>query len=46
MFKAKSIKTIFSIDTSFIEILPTISIYPYEKSISFHWIVFEMGIYY
>ena len=34
MYKNKSIKILFSIDSSFIEILPTISIFPIEKKYS------------
>lgn len=46
MYKNKQIKILFSIDSSFIEILPTISIYPIERNIAFHWIIFEIGICY
>lgn len=46
MYKNKSIKIILSIDTTFIEILPTISIYPIERNIAFHWIIFEIDICY
>lgn len=46
MYKNKSIKIIFSIDTTLIEILPTISIYLDERNIAFHWIIFEIGICY
>ena len=46
MYKSKSVKIIFTINSTFIEILPAISVYPYERSIAFHWIIFEMGIYY
>lgn len=46
MYKDKSIKILFSIDSSFIEILPTISICPIERNIAFHWIIFEIGICY
>lgn len=46
MNKRKSIKITFYTDTSFIEILPTISIYFDERSITLHWIIFGIDIYY
>ena len=46
MYKSKEIKILFAIDSTLIDILPTISIYTCEKSIAFRWIIFEIDINY
>ena len=44
MYKSKKIKIGFYIDSSLIDLLPTITIYSNEKSITFRWIIFEINI--
>lgn len=46
MYKNKSFEIIFSINSNFIDISPSISICINERNIIFRWIIFEIDITY